>query len=138
LHSVAVRLIRHVRRDDHLQGQSPARLSVLSVLVFGAPQSPSELARIEQVSRPTMTRLLQGLERDGLVELRAVKADARRLEVRASAAGKKLLHAGRARRIASTVRLLEHLNPLDHKALQSAVAVLELRLSRARLPKARR
>jgi hypothetical protein len=51
LHSAAIHLLRRVRRADVESGISPARLSVLSVLVFGGPQTLGTLARAEQVSR---------------------------------------------------------------------------------------
>src|SRR5689334_3035429 len=78
IHSAAINVLRRVRRNDEESGWSPARLSALSVVVFAGPVTMTRLAAAEQVAAPTMTRLLAGLERDGLVE-RERDADDRRV-----------------------------------------------------------
>src|SRR5260370_11673120 len=67
LHSAAIHLLRTVRARDQGMGIGPAQLSALSVLVFGAPRSLKELADAEQVRPPTMSRIVTGLVRAGLV-----------------------------------------------------------------------
>src|SRR6202521_1536653 len=67
LHSAAIHLLRRVRKEDAIMAEAPARLSALSVLVFGGPMSLGELAAAEQVKPPTMSRVVAGLERNGLV-----------------------------------------------------------------------
>lgn len=67
LHSVAIGLLRALRREDVASGLTGPRLSALSVLVFGGPRSLGALAAAEQVRPPTMTRLVAALEADGLV-----------------------------------------------------------------------
>ena len=44
LHSAAIHLLRRVRKQDTATGEGPARLSALSVLVFGGPKTLKELA----------------------------------------------------------------------------------------------
>ena len=39
LHSAAIHLLRRVRQQDTATGEGPARLSALSVLVFGGPMT---------------------------------------------------------------------------------------------------
>src|SRR5262245_2475270 len=68
LHSFAIHLLRRVRREDERSGLGPARLSALSVIVFGGPLRISALAQAEQVRLPTMTPIVAALERDGLIE----------------------------------------------------------------------
>src|SRR2546425_5928463 len=68
LHSAAIHLLRRLRLRDSESGVGPAQLSALSVLVFGGPRSLSELAEAEQVKPPTMSRIVAGLERAGLVK----------------------------------------------------------------------
>src|SRR2546422_3455480 len=63
LHSAAIHLLRHVRKQDVATREAPARLSALSVLVFGGPVTLGQLAAAEQVKPPTMTRIVTGLER---------------------------------------------------------------------------
>ena len=102
LHSAAIHLLRRLRTQDDASGLTAPRLSALSVLVFRGPVTLGELAAAEQVRPPTITRLIRDLERDGLVRRRADPADRRVQRVQATSAGVKLLHEGRARRVAGT------------------------------------
>src|SRR5712671_7204380 len=83
LHSAAVHLLRRVRKQDVATGEGPARLSALSVLVFGGPKSLGELATAEQIKPPTMSRIVAGLARSRLVKITADSKDARRMHIRA-------------------------------------------------------
>src|SRR5205809_4567228 len=100
-HSAAIHALRHVRREDPATGLSSARLSALSVLVFGGARTLGELAAAEQVRPPTMTRIVRGLEADGLVGRRADPDDGRVVRVRATAKGNRVLQRARERRIAN-------------------------------------
>lgn len=125
LHSVAIRLLRAVREEDTRMGLSGPRASALSVLVFRGPQTLGELARAEQVRPPTMTRLVQALEAEGLVVRKPDARDGRRVLVRATAAGRRLLEAARVRRVAVLAARLETV-PLETRAdLARAVEALE-------------
>src|SRR2546427_11641056 len=93
LHSAAIHLLRRLRVRDRESGIGPAQLSALSVLVFGGPRSLGELAAAEQVRPPTMSRIVTGLERAGLVRRHATE-DGRRGRLEASATGRKILGAG--------------------------------------------
>ena len=66
LHSAAIHLLRLVRVQDTASGLGPARLSALSVIVFGGPVSLNDLARAEQVRPPTMSRIVDALETAGI------------------------------------------------------------------------
>jgi DNA-binding MarR family transcriptional regulator len=82
LHSSAIHLLRRVRKQDVATGEGPARLSALSVLVFGGPKTLGELAAAEQVKPPTMSRIVAGLARSRLIEITADAHDARRMRIR--------------------------------------------------------
>jgi DNA-binding MarR family transcriptional regulator len=125
LHSAAIHLLRRLRKVDEASGLSAARLSTLSVLVFGAPTTVGELARAEQVSPPTMSKLVSGLERDGYVVREAHELDARAVRVRATPKGRRVLEEGRARRISELVRLLEGVSADDLRMLGSAAEIME-------------
>ena len=99
LHSTAIHLLRRVRKQDVASGEGPARLSALSVLVFGGPKTLGELAAAEQVKPPTMSRIVAGLARSKLVQITADPQDGRRMSIRPTPKGMKLLHQGRQRRI---------------------------------------
>jgi DNA-binding MarR family transcriptional regulator len=130
LHSAVLHLLRRLAREDRASGQSPARLSALSVLVFGGPRAIGRLARDEGVSAPTMTRLVAGLERDGLVTRTADRDDRRSQRIEATSRGREILVAGRARRVAALEALLAEVPARDQAALERAVTIIEDRLLR--------
>src|SRR5213594_598735 len=86
-HSAAIHALRHVRREDPSTGVPPAQLSALSVLVFGGPRTLGELAAAEQVRPPTMTRIVQALEAEGLVRRERDAKDGRVHRLHATAKG---------------------------------------------------
>ena len=110
LHSAAIHLLRGVRKEDVQTGIGPARLSALSVLVFAGPMRLTDLARIEQVKPPTMTKVVAGLEVAGLVRRRLDADDGRAVKIEATARGTKLLQNGRRRRVARLAVALEALS----------------------------
>src|ERR1700716_2908873 len=91
LHSAAIHILRYARKQDVLSRAGPARLSALSVLVFGGPMTLGQLATAEQVKAPTMSRIVAGLKRAGLARTDEDARDARRIRVRATAKGERLL-----------------------------------------------
>ncbi len=125
LHSAAIHLLRRVRKRDVAAGEGPARLSALSVLVFGGPMTLGQLAAAEQVRPPTMSRIVTGLEHNGLAERLTDSRDARRVRIRATPRGERLLHQGRRRRIEYLARQLEGLTRQERDTLESAVKLLE-------------
>ncbi len=116
LHSAAIHLLRMVRARDQGTGIGPAQLSALSVLVFAGPRSLKELAEAEQVRPPTMSRIVTGLVRAGLVR-RKETDDKRRLRLEATAQGTKILQEGRRRRVEL---LAQSLQTLTESELQEA------------------
>jgi len=130
LHSAAIHLLRRVRKEDERAGVGPARLSALSVLVVGGPMRLTDLARIEQVAPPTMTRIVAGLEAEGLVRRGSVSEDARAVRLEATARGRRVMQAGRRRRVRRLAAALEGLAPRERDVLTRAAALME-RLSKA-------
>ena len=124
LNSVAIHLVRRLRRADESLGVTPSRLSALSVLVFGGPRTLTDLAAAEQVSGPTMSRLVAALEAEGLVRRSAVPADRRASLLEATPAGKRLMHRGRLQRVARLSAELARLGRDDLRTLHSAVQIL--------------
>lgn len=120
LHSAAIHLLRSARREDPASGLSPARLSALSVVVYGGPLALGELAAAEQVRPPTMTRLVSALEEAGLVAREPDPADGRVTRVRATGEGRRLLDEGRRRRVAYLAERLAGLPPRDLDTLAAA------------------
>jgi DNA-binding MarR family transcriptional regulator len=130
LHSAAIHLLRRVRKEDERAGVSPGRLSALSVLVFVGPMRLTDLARVEQVKPPTMTRMVAGLEGEGLVRRRAVAGDARAVRLEATPRGTKVMHEGRRRRVRRLATALDALAPGELEVLARAAVLME-RLARA-------
>jgi DNA-binding MarR family transcriptional regulator len=125
LHSVAIHLLRRLRRTDDQMGLSGPRASALSVLVFGGPSSLVQLAKAEQVKPPTMARLVDALEAAGLARRTADKSDLRAIRIRATPKGRKLLLEGRARRLHQLTKLLEGATGAERAGLAAAVSTLQ-------------
>ena len=125
LHSAAIHLLRRVRKQDTATGEGPARLSALSVLVFGGPMTLGQLANAEQVKPPTMTRIVDGLQKSGLIRRVVDRKDARRATIHATAAGKSLLQRGRRLRIEYLAKQLEGSSADELDALERSMGVLE-------------
>src|SRR5215831_17852685 len=85
--------------DDEL-GLSAPRFSVLARLRYDGEATIGQLARAERVAQPSMTQLVGGLERAGLVLRHSDPADGRRCIVRLTPAGRALIRRARARKIA--------------------------------------
>jgi len=134
LHSAALHLMRQVAAVDAVSGLSPARLSALSVLVYGGPRTMSALARTERVSAATMSSTVSGLAAAGLVVRGRTGADARSVEVSATPAGRHLLARARTARLAVLLDGLARLTPGERRVLQRAVGVLERLLHQGSCP----
>lgn len=132
VHGAAVRLLRRARREDAALGLPPGQASALSVLVFGGALALGELARLEQVQAPTMTRMIDALERRGLVRREADAADRRRTRVAATAAGVRLMHAGRERRVRALAGTFGGLSKAERATLAAAAVILERLTARGR------
>jgi DNA-binding MarR family transcriptional regulator len=130
LHSAAIHLLRRVRKQDVATGEGPARLSALSVLVFAGAKTLGELAAAEQVKPPTMSRIVTGLARSRLITITADAHDARRLQIRATPRGKRLLQKGRQLRIAYLASHLRTLTPQELAKLGEGVEILQRLLER--------
>jgi len=124
LHSAAIHLLRRVRKQDVASGEGPARLSALSLLVFGCSKTLGELAADEQVKPPTMSRFVAGLARSHLIEITPDPEDARRMRIRATGKGTRLLQTGRELRIAYLAAHLESLDSEDLARLGEAMEIL--------------
>ena len=125
LHSAAIHLLRRLRVEDKALGLSGPRASALSVVVFRGPITMGALAEAEQVRRPTITRLVDGLERRGLVRRVNDPADGRVQLVEATAAGTRLLQKGRARRVERLMRGVMQLTEEEQRVLAHAADLME-------------
>jgi DNA-binding MarR family transcriptional regulator len=118
-----------VRREDPAAGVPPAQLSALSVLVFGGPRTLGELAAAEQVRPPTMTRVVQALEQRRLVRRERDARDGRVHRLRATAKGRRVLQAARARRVGNLAALLDGLSREEIASIREAAELVERALA---------
>ncbi len=125
LHTFAIHILRKARTADRESGLSPERLSALSVLVFAGPKTVSALAEMESVSLPAISRTARGLETAGLAARTRDGEDQRTVLLSATAKGRKLVLAGRARRVTAVAEALEGLSVQDIDALMRAGAAME-------------
>ena len=128
-HSAAIHALRHVRREDPATGLSAARLSALSVLVFGGARTLGELAAAEHVRPATMTRIAQALEEDGLVRRRRDSRDGRVTRLEATAKGERVMWQGRRRRVSNLAALLGRLSPAEVRRVREAAELVEQALA---------
>ena len=124
LNSGAIHLLRAMGRVDAEAGLTRARLSALSVLVFGGPVPLGRLARIEGVSSPTMTRLVDALEVAGLVTRKAHPDSDRMVLVAATHEGRVLMLGAAERRADVIVDAMRGLSADERRVLREAAPLL--------------
>jgi DNA-binding MarR family transcriptional regulator len=125
LHSVAIHLLRRVRRVDAATGITPAELSALSVVVFGGPLTLGDLAAAEQVRPPSMTGIVKALESEGLITRAPDESDRRVAWLKATPKGEQLMRQGRSARVALLAEWLRPLSSEERSALSEAGRILE-------------
>ncbi len=125
IHSAAIHLIRRVREVDTEMGITPARASALSVLVFGGPRTLGELAAAEQVTPPTMSRLVAAMEEEGLVRRAPHEGDARSVRLHATPKARRLTERGRARRTAYLDELFAGLTKHEREIVREAAEIVD-------------
>jgi DNA-binding MarR family transcriptional regulator len=121
---IAVRLVRWLRAADAAPALSGPEASAMSVIVYVDGVTPSRLAELEQVKRPTITRLLDGLVQRGLVRKQENLDDKRSSLLFATSDGLKLWQAGQLRRIAPLADRVAGLKPEELRQLRSALPLL--------------
>ena len=119
-----VRTARRLRQEagEHV---SPSSVAALATIERRGPLAPSELAELERVKRPTITRVVSRLEEAGLVERTNDPTDGRAFLVSITRQGSELLRRIRTRKNAYLARRLGKLDADDLAALERAADVLE-------------
>jgi DNA-binding MarR family transcriptional regulator len=119
-----MRLARRLRQQT-AGGITQSQLSALATVAKHGPVSLGELAGIERIAPPTMTRIAARLEEQGLVERRPDAADRRVARVVVSPAGDALLADIRTRRDAFLTERLQELTSDERAVLAKAIPLLE-------------
>ncbi len=126
LRDAIVRTSRRLRQEAATEtGLSPAMTEALATINRSGPLTPSELADLERVKRPTMTRTVACLEREGLIERTPDPADGRSFVVLVNDAGRERLARLRRRKSAYLARRLGKLDPEEIETLARAAELLE-------------
>jgi DNA-binding MarR family transcriptional regulator len=120
-----MRLSRRLRSERADVGLTLTQLSALAALERHGPTTPGNLAAIERVRPPSMTRVLQGLEEQGLVSRTAHPTDGRQVVVGVTDEARMRLREDRKRREAWLARRLSTLSADDRRALRAVVPILE-------------
>jgi len=124
LRLAVIRTARRLRQESGTD-LSPSLTAALATIERHGPLTPSGLAEIERVQRPTATRFLARLEEEGLVLRTTDPADGRVSLVNISAAGRTLLKKLRGRKNAYLARRLRELSDDEAADLERAAAILE-------------
>jgi DNA-binding MarR family transcriptional regulator len=124
LRLVITRTARRLRQEAGTD-LGPSQTSALASIERHGPLTPSELARIERIQRPTATRIVARLEEAGLVERVADPTDRRSFTVAINADGLALMNKLRTRKNAYLSRRLRGLDEDDLATLDRAAEVLE-------------
>jgi DNA-binding MarR family transcriptional regulator len=127
LRMAIVRTARRLRQEaaSETGGLTPTSTAALATIERHGPLTPSEVAEIERVKRPTVTRTLGSLEREGLVERTADPADGRSTLVSVNAAGRERLRRLRGRKNAYLARRMRGLSGDEVETLERAAEILE-------------
>ena len=121
------RLNRRLRseRDPDNEPLPIGQLSVLGTLFRNGPMTVGQLAHIERVQPPSMTRTVNCLVEGGYVERRAHETDGRQVVVALSKKGEETLRADRKRRDAWLAQRLRELTPEERQLLRAAAPIIE-------------
>jgi DNA-binding MarR family transcriptional regulator len=124
LRLAVLRLSRRLRQQT-AGDITASQLSALAAVAKHGEVSLGELAAIERIAPPSMTRIAARLEERGLLERRIDVADRRVARVAVSAAGVALLADNRTRRDAFLAARLQEFTADERAVLDKAVPLLE-------------
>jgi DNA-binding MarR family transcriptional regulator len=124
LRTAIVRTARRLRQEAGTD-LGPTLIAALGTVYRDGPLTPSELAKLERVKRPTATRMLARLEAEGLVDRARDPVDGRSSIVTVTSAGRHLLLRLRRRKTAYLARHLRELDPAQLDTLDRAADLLE-------------
>jgi DNA-binding MarR family transcriptional regulator len=120
-----MRLARRLRQQRAESGLGLTYLSAMATIDRHGQLTPGELAALERVQPPSMTRVLARLDELGLVARRSHPTDRRQMLVSLTDAARAVLREDRRRREAWLVEHLAALSPQDRDVLAAAAPVLE-------------
>jgi DNA-binding MarR family transcriptional regulator len=124
LRPVLLQLARRLRREIHSLGVTGGQVSLLVQIKQHPGIGMRELAALERISVPGMSKVVARLEEAGLVHRAAVEGDQRRVGLTLTAAGHKVLRSVRSKRTAWLAARLRGLGPDELEAIDAAIEPL--------------
>ena len=118
------RLARRLRQEAGTD-LGPSQVAALATIERRGPLSPSELAELEHIKRPTATRILRHLDEAGFVERVKDPEDGRGFILSITTSGRTHLRRLRARKTAYLATRLDRLGAEDRRTLERAAELLE-------------
>src|SRR3954452_23050190 len=127
LRMAIVRTGRRLRQEAAAEttGLTPTSTAALATIDRHGPLTPSELAELERVKRPTVTRTLGCLDREGLIERTPDPADGRSSLVAVNGAGRERLRRLRGRKNAYLAKRMRAMPAGDVAIRERAAEILE-------------
>src|SRR5690242_8534982 len=127
LRLAVTRLARRLRQESG-EGLTPSQNSALASIERHGGLTPSELATIERIQRPTVTRVLGALRERNLVIREADASDRRMVRIKVTREGAAVLKRGRSRKNAYLARRMRDLDPDELETLARAAELIEFLL----------
>jgi DNA-binding MarR family transcriptional regulator len=124
LRPVLLQLNRQLRREIHSLGVTGGQVSLLIQIKYQPGIGVRELAGLERMSVPGMSKFITRLEEAGLVERAPVEGDQRRVGLSLTAAGQKVLRSVKSRRTAWLADRLRQLDPDELDVIDAAIEPL--------------
>lgn len=124
LRPVLLRLNRELRREIHSLGVTGGQVGLLVQIKYHPGIGMRELAALERISVPGMSKFVSRLEEAGLVERRPVEGDQRRVGLTLTAAGQRVLRSVKSKRTAWLSARLRELDPEELDAIDAAIEPL--------------
>ena len=111
LRPVLLKLNRELRREIHSLGVTGGQVGLLVQIKARPGIGIRELASVERMSVPGMSKFVARLEQAGLVQRSAVEGDQRRVGLSLTPAGDKVLRSVKSKRTAWLSARLRQLDP---------------------------
>jgi DNA-binding MarR family transcriptional regulator len=135
LRPVLLKLNRELRREIHSLGVTGGQVGLLVQIKTRPGIGMRELAAVERMSVPGMSKFIHKLEDAGLVQRAPVEGDQRRVGLSLTPAGHKVLRSVKSKRTAWLASRLRQLEPEQLEAIDAAIEplahLLELHEGRA-------
>jgi DNA-binding MarR family transcriptional regulator len=125
LRPVLLKLNRHLRREIHSLGVTGGQASLLFTIQLQPGIGVRELAALERMSAPGMSKYVGRLEAAGLIVREPSDEDRRRIGLRVSPEGERVLRSVKSRRTAWLAARLKELSEAELETVDAAIDSLQ-------------